>query len=57
MWIITIMAILMGVLEIRYAYKSVEKDNKRIKRVFIIMGILTIILGLFCLTKNQLYGI
>jgi uncharacterized membrane protein HdeD (DUF308 family) len=57
MWIITIMAILMGVLEIRYAYKSVEKDNKRIKRVFIIMGILTIMLGLFCLTKNQLYGI
>ena len=38
------MAILMGVLEIRYAYKS-EKDNKRIKRVFIMMGLLTIMLG------------
>ena len=35
----------MGVLEIRYAYKSVEKDNKRTKRVFIMMGLLTIMLG------------
>jgi len=35
----------MGVLEIRYAYKSVEKYNKRIKRVFIMMGLLTIMLG------------
>jgi Na+-driven multidrug efflux pump len=45
MWILTIMAILMGVLEIRCAYKSVEKDNKRIKRVFIMMGLSTILLG------------
>lgn len=49
MVVVTIMAILMGVLEIRYAYKSVEKDNKRIKRVFIVMGLLTISLGLFLL--------
>ena len=54
MWIITIMAILIGVLEIQYAYKSVEKNNKRIKRVFIIMGILTIMLGLFCLKAYYL---
>jgi len=46
MWILTIMAILMGVLEIRYAYKLVEKDNKKIKRLFIGMGFGTIILGL-----------
>lgn len=49
MWITTIMAILIGILEIQYAYKSVEKDNKRIKKVFIMMGLLTIMLGLFCL--------
>ena len=45
MWLITIMAILMGVLQIRYAYKCVEKDNRKIKRVFTMMGLITILLG------------
>lgn len=54
MYIITILAILVGVLEIRYAYKFVEKSEKKIKKLFIIMGIFTIIMGLFILfyTKN-----
>ena len=47
------MAILMGLLEIRYAYESVEKDNKRIKRVFIIMGLLTIVLGFIFLYLSE----
>lgn len=51
MWIIVLMAILMGILEIRYAYK-VEKDSNseprfssHWKKVFISMGVITIILG------------
>jgi hypothetical protein len=60
MWILTIMAILMGVLEIRYAYKSVEKDPffnyKRIKRIFITMGLSTILLGFILFILCYVYG-
>ncbi len=43
--------ILMGIYEIRYAYKSVGKENKQIRNVFITMGISTIVLGIIILLK------
>ncbi len=46
MWIVTILAIIMGLLEIRYAYKCVEKDKLKLKKAFILMGVTTIMLGL-----------
>ncbi len=46
MWIVTILAVIMGLFEIRYAYKWVEKDNSGLKRSFIIMGLTTIMLGI-----------
>jgi hypothetical protein len=46
MWIVTILAIIMGLFEIRYAYKWIEKDKLKLKRAFIIMGLTTIMLGL-----------
>jgi uncharacterized membrane protein HdeD (DUF308 family) len=47
-----ILAILMGIYEIRYAYKYVEKENKSIRNVFITMGITTIVLGFIMIIIN-----
>lgn len=44
---IGLLAILMGASEIRYAYKVVEKDDKRMKKLFIVVGIITILCGLW----------
>ena len=40
-WIITILAILMSILEIKYAYEF-EKEDKVVKRMFIMMGLMMI---------------
>lgn len=44
---IGLLAILMGLSEIRYAYKVVEKDDRQIKKLFIVVGIITILCGLW----------
>ncbi len=44
---IGLLGILMGLLEIRYAYKIVEKDNRRIKNIFIVLGTITMLIGLW----------
>ena len=49
MWIPAIMGIFMGVYEIRYAYKFVEKELKGLRRFFITLGLLTIMLGSYLL--------
>lgn len=53
MWILTMIGILMGILEIRYAYLIKNKKEIRIKRVF--MGLLTIMLSftLLIIVKNN----
>lgn len=50
--IIVIMSIIMGILEIRYAYK--HEDNRIFKLLFIIMGISTIALGIFLFIINYI---
>ena len=47
MWIelTPILGIIMGLLEIRYAIKSVRKDEKRMRLLFLSMGIATILLS------------
>jgi len=46
MWVITIATVLMGISELIYAFKRVEKENKPVRSLFIGMGIATIIMGL-----------
>ena len=41
---------LTGILQVRYAFKEVEKGNVKIKIIFLIMGGITISLGLFLIT-------
>lgn len=45
MWFITIISIITGLMEIRYAFKVVEKSKKGIRLTFILMGILTTMVG------------
>lgn len=62
MWLMTILAILVGIFEIRYAYKLVEKNKQiyfNVKTAIYTIGVLTILSGLvlFVLSYKDLFNL